>query len=129
MRIFEETREFCDTVLLIQDAVIRNFQMIGESTKRLTDDFRNAHPEIPWKQMAAFRDVLIHDYMEVEKIRRSQCTGSRIESTQNLALTLSSQDAGAGLKLPLLQAYVLSPYDRHRPHDRHRDRRHDRHRG
>ncbi len=51
---------------LIQDAVIRNFQMIGESTKRLTDDFRNAHPEIPWKQMAAFRDVLIHDYMEVD---------------------------------------------------------------
>ena len=50
---------------LIQDAVIRNFQMIGESTKRLADDFRGAHPEIPWKQMAAFRDVLIHDYLEV----------------------------------------------------------------
>ena len=56
--------EFMDSPL-IQDAVIRNFQMIGESTKRLADDFRSAHPEIPWKQMAAFRDVLIHDYLEV----------------------------------------------------------------
>ena len=52
---------------LIQDAVIRNFQMIGESAKRVTDDFRDAHPEIPWKQMAGFRDVLIHDYLEVNR--------------------------------------------------------------
>ncbi|MGE0101218.1 MAG: DUF86 domain-containing protein [Blastocatellales bacterium] len=51
---------------LIQDAVIRNFQMIGESTKRLSDEFRSTHPEIPWKPMAAFRDVLIHDYLEVD---------------------------------------------------------------
>lgn len=51
---------------LIQDAVIRNFQMIGESAKRLTQDFREAHPEIPWRQMAAFRDVLTHDYLAVD---------------------------------------------------------------
>jgi len=51
---------------LIQDAVIRNFQMIGESAKRLTPDFREAHPEIPWRQMAAFRDVLTHDYLAVD---------------------------------------------------------------
>ncbi len=51
---------------LIQDAVARNFQMIGESAKRLTSDFRVAHPEIPWRQMAAFRDVLTHDYLSVD---------------------------------------------------------------
>lgn len=51
---------------LIQDAVIRNFQMIGESAKRLTQDFREAHLEIPWRQMAAFRDVLTHDYLAVD---------------------------------------------------------------
>jgi uncharacterized protein with HEPN domain len=54
------------TSRLIQDAVIRNFQMIGESAKRLTQDFREAHPEIPWRQMAAFRDVLTHDYLTVD---------------------------------------------------------------
>ncbi|MGE0132368.1 MAG: DUF86 domain-containing protein [Blastocatellales bacterium] len=51
---------------LVQDAVARNFQMIGESAKRLTADFREAHPEIPWRQMAAFRDVLTHDYLSID---------------------------------------------------------------
>ncbi|MDX2030075.1 MAG: DUF86 domain-containing protein [Blastocatellia bacterium] len=51
---------------LIQDAVVRNFQMIGESVKRLTPEFRAACPGIPWRQMSAFRDVLVHDYLQVD---------------------------------------------------------------
>jgi len=47
---------------LVQDAVIRNFEIIGEAAKRMPADFREAHPEIPWKLMAGFRDVLIHEY-------------------------------------------------------------------
>lgn len=35
-----------------QDAVIRRLVIIGEATKRLSDDFRAAHPEIPWKDMS-----------------------------------------------------------------------------
>ncbi len=45
-----------------QDAVIRNFEVIGEATKRVPDDYRALHPEIPWRLMAGFRDVLIHGY-------------------------------------------------------------------
>ena len=47
---------------LIQSAVIRKFEIIGEAAKRLPDDWRTIYPKIPWKQMAGFRDVLIHDY-------------------------------------------------------------------
>jgi len=47
---------------LIQDAVIRNFEVIGEAAKRVPDEFRNAHPVIPWRSLSAFRDVLIHQY-------------------------------------------------------------------
>jgi uncharacterized protein with HEPN domain len=47
---------------MAQDAVIRNFEVIGEAAKRVPDDFRRKHPEIPWKGVAAFRDVLIHNY-------------------------------------------------------------------
>jgi len=51
---------------MMQDAVIRNFVTIGEATKRLPDDFRREHPEIPWRGMAAFRDVLTHDYEDID---------------------------------------------------------------
>lgn len=53
---------------MIQDAIIRNFEVIGEATKRLSGDLRGAHPEIPWRQLAGFRDVLIHQYMGVDVI-------------------------------------------------------------
>lgn len=50
---------------MIQDAVIRNFEVIGEATKRLSTELRAAYPNVPWQQIAGFRDVLIHDYLKV----------------------------------------------------------------
>jgi uncharacterized protein with HEPN domain len=51
---------------LIQDGVIRQLEIIGEATKRLSKRFREMHPEIPWKDMAGMRDKLIHDYLGVD---------------------------------------------------------------
>ena len=51
---------------LIQDAVIRNLEIIGEATKALSPAFREQHPNIPWSSMAGMRDVLIHGYMGVD---------------------------------------------------------------
>ena len=51
---------------LVQDAVVRQFEIIGEATKRLSKDIRQEYPDIPWKDMAGMRDVLIHDYINVE---------------------------------------------------------------
>lgn len=45
-----------------QDAVIRNFEVIGEAAKRIPDAYRKEHPAIPWRELAGFRDVLIHQY-------------------------------------------------------------------
>jgi uncharacterized protein with HEPN domain len=47
---------------LIQDAIIRNFEVIGEAAKRIPDSYRQENPTIPWRNLAAFRDVLIHQY-------------------------------------------------------------------
>jgi uncharacterized protein with HEPN domain len=50
---------------MIQDAVIRNFEIIGEATKRLSPELRSGYSDVPWQQMAGLRDVLIHDYLKV----------------------------------------------------------------
>lgn len=51
---------------LIQDAVIRNLQTMAESTQRLSDVAKSGHPEIEWRKLAGFRNVLAHDYLSVD---------------------------------------------------------------
>lgn len=60
-----EGREAFMQTPMIQDAVIRNFEIIGEATKRLSAELRISYPKIQWQQIAGFRDVLIHDYLKV----------------------------------------------------------------
>jgi uncharacterized protein with HEPN domain len=50
---------------LIQDAVLRNLEVIGEAVKQVSPALRDQHPQIPWRQIAGMRDVLIHDYMGI----------------------------------------------------------------
>ena len=51
---------------LTQDAVIRQFEIVGEATKNLSDIFRERYPAMPWKDLAGFRDKLIHQYFGVD---------------------------------------------------------------
>jgi uncharacterized protein with HEPN domain len=49
-----------------QDAVMRNLAVIGEAVKKLPTAIRSLGPEVPWKDIAGMRDVLIHDYVSVD---------------------------------------------------------------
>src|SRR5258706_7577108 len=49
---------------MVKDAVIRNFEVIGEATKRVSKEIRDSNPNIPWTRMAGLRDKLIHDYIK-----------------------------------------------------------------
>ncbi len=49
-----------------QDATIRQLEIIGEATKRLSKALRSSQSEIPWRRIAGLRDVLIHDYLGVD---------------------------------------------------------------
>jgi uncharacterized protein with HEPN domain len=51
---------------LIQDGVIRQIEIIGEATRRLSRTFRSQHAHIPWEAIAGMRDKLIHDYFGVD---------------------------------------------------------------
>jgi len=48
------------------DAVIRNFEIIGEAAKHVTEKVREEYPNVPWKNMAGMRDKLIHEYLGVK---------------------------------------------------------------
>ena len=58
---FEEFSADSKTV----DAIVRNFEIIGEATKRIPLETKEKYPQIPWKMMAGTRDKLIHEYFGV----------------------------------------------------------------
>jgi uncharacterized protein with HEPN domain len=51
---------------LVHLAVERAIQIIGEAANRVSPTFQQAHPEIPWRQIVAQRNVLVHEYGDVE---------------------------------------------------------------
>jgi len=53
--------DFLESTML-QDAVIRNFEVIGEASKNLSDDFKKQHSHVEWSKIAKMRDKLIHHY-------------------------------------------------------------------
>jgi len=57
--------EFLNSTL-IQDAVVRNLQILAESTQRLSDAAKESESGIDWFKIAGFRNVLVHDYLGVE---------------------------------------------------------------
>jgi uncharacterized protein with HEPN domain len=48
-----------------QDAVVRNLEIIGETTKNLSMNLRKSHPKVPWKNMMGMRDKMIHHYFGI----------------------------------------------------------------
>jgi uncharacterized protein with HEPN domain len=54
---------------IIQDAVIRNLQVLAESSQHISDGRKLNHPEVDWLALSGFRNVLVHDYLGVDDER------------------------------------------------------------
>ena len=50
---------------VLRDAIERNAEIIGEAARRISESFKNQHPEIPWRKMIAQRNVLVHEYDKI----------------------------------------------------------------
>jgi uncharacterized protein with HEPN domain len=68
-RILEYTnaeRSRFEASRLVQDAVIRNLQTLTESSQRLSDEIKDTEPQIPWRELVGFRNVIVHGYLGVD---------------------------------------------------------------
>jgi uncharacterized protein with HEPN domain len=54
---------------MLQFATQRVLQIVGEAASKVSEEYRQAHPEIPWQQIAAFRHRLVHDYTRIDLAR------------------------------------------------------------
>jgi len=57
--------EFMKSVSL-QDQIIRRIEIIGEAVKNLPDELKKEHPEIPWRDIAGLRDIVVHQYFGLD---------------------------------------------------------------
>jgi uncharacterized protein with HEPN domain len=67
-RIEEYTREGEDVFLedhKTQDAVLRNLHTLAESAQRISNDLKSRHPQVDWRILSAFRNVVVHDYLGI----------------------------------------------------------------
>ncbi len=66
--IGDKSREEFFDDLQCQDAVIRRLEIIGEAARRISEEARAAYPDLPWNDMVGMRNVMIHEYDDVDLV-------------------------------------------------------------
>ena len=85
-----------DVSRLVQDAVIRNLQTLAESSQRLSSEIKGTEPQIPWRELAGFRNVIVHGYLGVDLgavwLVVEQDLPALTEAVNRMAMHLGPQD-------------------------------------
>ncbi len=63
---YVESKEVFYDSHLVQDAVVRNLQVMAESSQRLPEEIKHKYSEISWDDISGFRNVLVHDYLGID---------------------------------------------------------------
>ena len=75
----------------LQDAVLRNLQTMTESTQRLSETLKSMHPEIEWRRIAAFRNILVHAYLGIDLERIWEVIERDVPTLKQAILALLEQ--------------------------------------
>ncbi|MDD2709063.1 MAG: DUF86 domain-containing protein [Verrucomicrobiae bacterium] len=65
-RFAQEGRENFMSDRKTQDAILRNLHTLTESTQHLAESMKNNHPEVNWREISGFRNVVVHDYLGID---------------------------------------------------------------
>ena len=77
----------------LQDAVFRRMEIIGEAAKNLPEEFQEKYPHIPWRQIASTRDVISHEYFQLELDRIWKIIEERLpELKKNILAILEKEE-------------------------------------
>ncbi len=63
---YVDDREQFYSTRIVQDAVIRNLQIMSESSQRLSQIVKDSYPAVPWREISGFRNILVHDYLGLD---------------------------------------------------------------
>lgn len=76
---------------MVQDAVIRNLEIIGEAVRNLPSGFKKDYPKVPWRSITGLRNVLIHEYFGIDMAIVWGVVSKRLPVLKRHALLLLSQ--------------------------------------
>lgn len=79
-----------------QDAVLRNLHTLSESVGRLSDAAKERHPEIEWRSIVAFRNVVVHDYLGIDLARVWDIVEADLPKLKQAAKIMLEESEGAG---------------------------------
>jgi len=78
---------------IYQNAVLTPVAQIGELVKRLPDDFRRKYTEIPWRNIAGMRDIVVHNYETIDKVILWDVADTQILNIKKFCIGLLKEDS------------------------------------
>ena len=95
---------------LVKDAIIRNFEIMGESVKHVPFNFQRKHKQIPWNQMLALRNFIVHEFFDVDdEVLEDNRSGPEDEEEEDQQDPLQQDHVDVTNLLDLLNRSVTPP--------------------